>query len=131
MSMSIIVRVHDEEADAEELGELFSDLRQTMLGTEIVGCSAEALPSPGRSGNPMERAADPALFDAMLVVLASTNALKAVCTVISTWARVHNCSVKAAWSNGKMTVEFTGRADDMQKAEGLVAAVGRPTTPPR
>jgi hypothetical protein len=130
MSVSFILQVHDEAADAEELGELASDLRQTLSNAEIDGCSAGAVPASGIGANVMERAADPAMLDALLVILASTNALKAACKVISTWAGLNNCSVKVDSGNGKTTIEFTGRADDLQKAaELLTAAAAQPAEP--
>jgi hypothetical protein len=129
MSVSFILQVHDEAADAEELGELASDLRQTLIHAEIDGCSTEAAPPSGSGRNFMERAADPAMLDAMLVILASTNVLKAACKVISTWAGLNNCSVKVDSGNGT-TIEFTGRAPDVQKAAELLAAArARPTEP--
>jgi hypothetical protein len=133
MSVSLILQVHDEAADAEELGELVSDLRQTMLGAGIEGCSIGAVPTSGRGMSTMERAVDPAMLDALLLTLAGTNVLKAVTKLISTWASIHNCSVKVNSGNGKTAIVFTGNAEDLQKvAELLPAATGNdvPATSP-
>jgi hypothetical protein len=130
MPVSFILQVHDEAADAEELGELSSDLHQTLIYAEIDGCSTGTAPTAGGGINVMERAADPAMLDALLVILASTNALKAACKVISTWASLNNCSVKVDSGSDRTTIEFTGRADDLQKAAELLAAASAPPADP-
>jgi hypothetical protein len=123
MSVSLILQVHDEAADAEELGELGADLRQTLRGAGIDGCSIGAVPVSGRGWNSMERTTDPAVVNTVLLILASSNVLQAVSKVISTWASTRHCTVKVESGDGNIKLEFTGNANDLPKAGEVLSAV--------
>ena len=100
MSTSFIIQVRTEAADAEELGELTTDLRQTLLRA---GADDSTVAAPQRSGQnrfSAERAADPALLNVLLVSLASTNGLRAIVKAMEVWAASRRCSIHIRTPDG-------------------------------
>ena len=128
MSTSLILQVRTRTADAEELTELTTGLRQTLLNA---GVDDSAITAPrqhsGRSAISMERATDPALLNALLISLTSTGSLRAIVKALQVWANYRRCSITLRTPDGGELV-FTG-PPNAEMLERLQTALGKEDDP--
>ncbi len=107
MSTSLILQVRTDTADAEELGELTADLRQALLDASVSDCTIAAPQRSGLGGISMERAADPAMLNILLISLASTNGLRAIVKAIEVWMASQRCTIHIRMPGGR-ELDYSG-----------------------
>ena len=104
MSISVTLQPLPDLADAEELSELTTSLRQALSGAVPDGITIE-MPVPyTRHGISMERSGSVPI-EILLVSLSSAQTLKAVIKTIETWVASRRCSVRIKAGDTEVDIE--------------------------
>ena len=117
MSQSLAIRISTEGADAEELGELTADLRQTLANSGLADVAVAPVNSQANSTPTGERF-DLASIGALLVSIASGAIAAALTELIQNWASDRRCSVHIRTAGGE---ELEINAHNRRDIERLIS----------